>query len=76
MFGVTAVDLRSVILDGVDDTIRQGELACAYAADQAAWADQQTEETWLVKDAEAIAKERMAEFLPTFELHDPCPIAL
>jgi hypothetical protein len=76
MLGATAVDLRPVILAGVDDTISQGELTRAYAADQAAWADQQAAETWLAKDAKTIAKERMAEFLPTFELHDPCPIAL
>lgn len=65
MLGTAAVDLRPIILADNTAITRQEELACAYAADEAALADQQTEETWLVKDAESIA-EKIAEFLPDF----------
>lgn len=66
MLGTAAVDLRPIILADNTAITRQEELACAYAADEAALADQQTEETWLVKDAESIAEEKIAEFLPDF----------
>lgn len=66
MLGMAAVDLRPIILAGNTDISRQEELACAYAADEAALADQQTEEAWLVKDAESIAEEKITEFLPDF----------
>lgn len=66
MLGMAAVDLRPIILASNTDIIRQQELACAYAADQEALANQQTEETWLARDAESIAEEKISEFYPDF----------
>lgn len=59
-------ELRQILEASNADTVRQAELACAYASDQEALSRQQIGETWMAIDVESIAEKKMAEFLPDY----------
>ncbi|KAJ6105687.1 hypothetical protein N7512_009204 [Penicillium capsulatum] len=65
-FGVATSELRQTLQASNADTVRQAELACAYASDQEALSHQQIGETWMAIDVESIAEEKIAEFLPDY----------
>ncbi|OJJ42063.1 hypothetical protein ASPZODRAFT_77821 [Penicilliopsis zonata CBS 506.65] len=64
--GATTSKLRQILQTSNADTVSQAKLACAYASDQEALSHQQTGETWKATDVEAIAEEKIAEFLSDY----------